>query len=478
MIASDQHTLISTDPATGHVVHECPVAGASHVDAAVRAARAALPEWSAAPLDTRIDVLQRFAAQLEQHETDLADTISRETGKPRWDALGEVGAMIGKIPITIDIHQQRQSESSFDMNHVTAVTRFRPHGVLAVLGPFNFPGHVPNGHIVPALLAGNTIVFKPSEHAPLVGQLMIDLWHAAGLPDGVLNLVQGRRETGELLAAHPDHDGILFTGSADTGIALRRLLADQPNKILALELGGNNPLVVADVSDLDAAAALTVQSAYITTGQRCTCARRLIVPAGRTGDAFIDRLIKWTHGITTGAFTDDPEPFMGPLIHRATAEQVLHARQTLIDQGATPIITMHRLDRSPAFLTPGLIDVTALSHRQDTETFGPMLQLIRVNDFDHAIREANQTRYGLVAALLSDSPDQYQQFLRHARAGLVNWNRPTTGASSKLPFGGVGHSGNHRPSGASAIDYCAYPVASLELDHLTADDAPLIGVHP
>jgi succinylglutamic semialdehyde dehydrogenase len=333
-----------------------------------------------------------------------------------------------------------------------------------VLGPFNLPAHLPHSHIIPALLAGNAVVFKPSEFAPGVAAFCADLWRDAGLPPGVLNLVQGGRETGEALARHAGIDGLLFTGSYRAGLALSRIFAETPGKILALELGGNNPLVVWEPQDLAKAAELIVQSAYLTSGQRCVCARRMILPEGGEGDELIEALSERIRGVISGAWNDAPEPFMGPLIHNAAADALLSAQDKLVSSGARILIPAQRSARGPALVTPGLLDATQASNRPDEEFFGPLLQVLRVPDFEAAMVEANNTRFGLAAGLISSRRDLWERFLGEARAGVVNWNRPLTGASGKFPFGGVGQSGNHRPSAWSAADYCQYPVASLEAD--------------
>lgn len=457
----------STDPATGEHVWTGHAAIPHEVDQAVNAARAALPDWSTAPLARRIERVEAFATALRIKEPALVEAICREAGKPRWEAREEVAGMIAKVAVSIQAYHERRKESAVTESGITAVTRFKPYGVVAVLGPFNFPGHLPNGHIIPALLAGNTVIFKPSEMTPLVGQITTEAWQAAGLRAGVINLLQGGRETGTPLINHLELDGVFFTGSSSTGMAIKRALAGQPNKILALEMGGNNPLIVADVADLDAAAYLTIQSAFLTAGQRCTCARRLIVPVGESGDRFVERLAQLIATIRVGPYTQEPTPFMGPVISDAAADRLLAAQENLRHHGGQILIPMARIGPRVAMLSPGLIDITSVPKIEDIEHFGPLLQLIRVKDFDAAIVEANRTAFGLAAGLLSDRRDLYDRFFRNIRAGIINWNRPTTGASGRLPFGGIGLSGNHRPSGYYATDYCSYPVASLEADKLT-----------
>lgn len=452
----------STNPATGETVWCGPAASPSEVGTAVYHARAAFADWSQRSLEDRIAVLRAYASALERRKPALAEMISREIGKPNWESLTEVQSMIGKVEISIEAQAKRCSE----FRGGAAVTRFRPHGVVAVLGPFNFPGHLPNGHIVPALLAGNTVVYKPSEYAPGTAELMASAWRDAGLPDGALNVVQGQRETGAALAEHPEIDGLFFTGSARTGLALAERFARTPEKILALEMGGNNPLIVWDARDVRAAALIVAQSAYVSAGQRCTCARRLIIPSDARGEGLIGELQRLARRLSVGVYTQRPEPFMGPVISAATAERLLSVQAQLVERGANSLLAMRTLVPGTGLLTPGLIDVTAMRDRDDNELFGPLLQVIRVPDFAAALVEANATRYGLAAGLLSDDRTLYEGFLRTVRAGVVNWNQPLTGASSGAPFGGVGRSGNHRPSAYLAADYCSFPVASIEQPEL------------
>ena len=309
--------LQSFDPATGDLVWEGETAGPEAVTGALQNARKAFPAWAALPVAARVEAVQRFKAALEARKEALGETISRETGKPRWEGLAEVGSMIGKVGISITAQAERAGEKRSDMPFGQAVLRHRPHGVMAVLGPFNFPGHLPNGHIVPALLAGNTVVFKPSEMTPATGAAMAECWAEAGLPEGVFQILQGGRETGEALLSG-DIDGLLFTGSAKAGAHFRHMFADRPDVILALELGGNNPLVAWD-GDVEEAASVVVQSAFVTTGQRCSCARRLIVPDNEFGTALVEAVDALAGKLAIGAWDETPEPYMGPLISDAAA---------------------------------------------------------------------------------------------------------------------------------------------------------------
>jgi len=461
-VAGSGAPFTSRDPATGQALWTGAAAGPADVDQAFRAARAAFEDWGARPAGEREAVVRRFGQELERAREPLAAAIARETGKPLWDSRGEVTSMINKIGISARACQARTGVTETAAAGAVNAVRHKPHGVVAVFGPYNFPGHLPNGHIVPALLAGNTVLFKPSELTPQVAEETVRLWQAAGLPPGVLNLLPGERATGEAIAAHPGLDGLFFTGSARVGHLLHRQFADRPHKILALEMGGNNPLIVGPVADTRAALYDVIQSAFLSSGQRCTCARRLFVPRGAAGDRFVAALVTAIGTIRVGAWDDDPQPFMGPVISAAAADGLLAAQQRLVALGAKPLAELRRLPRGPAFLAPGLLDVDAVRALPDEEYFGPLLSLLRYDSLDDAIGRANATRYGLSAALLSDDRADYERFFRRIRAGVVNWNRQTTGASSAAPFGGIGASGNHRPSAYYAADYCAYPVASVE----------------
>ncbi|RMB12335.1 succinylglutamic semialdehyde dehydrogenase [Eilatimonas milleporae] len=460
--AGDGASFQSRDPAEDSLLWSGHAATDRQVDAAVRAAAAAFEDWSLVPFEDRAGVARAFAARLEADKDALARLIAQEAGKTLADATGEATAIIRKVDISIAAYEERTGRKQNDQGVLTARLVHRPHGVMAVFGPYNFPGHLPNGHIVPALIAGNSVVFKPSDLTPAVAEYMVAVWVAAGLPDGVLNMVQGGRDTGAALAGHPAIDGILFTGSAATGRAIARMLADRPEVILALEMGGNNPLIVHGAGDLDAAAVLTVLSAFVSSGQRCTCARRLIVPAGVQGDAFVKRLGEIMDGISVGAWCDEEASFMGPLVSAGAAERVLDGVGRLEKAGGRILRPVSRLSRGDAFLTPGLMDVTDVADRPDDEIFGPFLQVIRVADFEAGVREANNTRFGLAAGLISDDRALYDYFHPRIRAGIVNWNQQLTGAASTAPFGGIGWSGNHRPSAYYAADYCAYPVASMD----------------
>ncbi|KPF92183.1 succinylglutamate-semialdehyde dehydrogenase [Novosphingobium sp. AAP83] len=453
--------IVSYEPATGEEMWRGKV---GDVDDVVARARRAWPVWAAQPLATRIELVRRFANEVRKEADKLATMIARETGKPMWEARTEVESVINKVEVSVRAYADRTSQRKFDSAlQGTAALRHKPHGVMAVLGPYNFPAHLPNGHIVPALIAGNVVIFKPSEKTPATGELLALCFHRAGISAAAVQVLIGGPETGQELVAHDGVDGVLFTGSAHVGIAINRKLASNPGKMVALEMGGNNPIVMWDTPKMQDAVALIAQSAFTSAGQRCTAARRLIVKAS-IYDEVIDGVKRLADRIIVGAPFDDPPPYMGPVIDNRTADGLTESFVYLLSSGGRPIKHMVRLRDNLPFLSPAIIDVTGVAERPDVELFGPLLQVVKVNEFDEAIAEANSTRFGLSASLIGGTPQDYNRFWANVRAGVINWNRPTNGASSAAPFGGIGLSGNHRPSAYYAADYCAYPVASTEMD--------------
>ncbi|MCE2841315.1 MAG: succinylglutamate-semialdehyde dehydrogenase [Novosphingobium sp.] len=461
--------LISYEPATGAELWR---GKHGNVDDIVGRARRAWPAWAAQPLSTRMELVRRFANEVRKDSDKLATMIARETGKPLWEARTELESVINKVEISIRAYAERTSQRKLDnAMQGTAALRHKPHGVMAVLGPYNFPAHLPNGHIVPALIAGNAIVFKPSEKTPATAELLVQCFHRAGISAAVVQLLIGGPAEGQALVAHDGIDGVLFTGSAHTGIAINRKLATRPDKILALEMGGNNPIVVWDTPKITDAAAIVVQSAFTSAGQRCTAARRLIIKTSMY-EPLMAEVKRLADRIIFGAPFDEPSPFMGPVIDNQAADGLTESFLYLLSHGGRAIKHLIRPRDDLPFLSPAIIDVSGVKDKPDVELFGPLLQVSQASDLDEAIAEANNTRFGLSASLIGGTPQEYNRFWANVRAGVINWNRPTNGASSAAPFGGVGLSGNHRPSAYYAADYCAYPVASTEMEQPRA----MIGV--
>ncbi len=450
-----------------------------HVDLAIAAARRAQREWAASPAADRFALLRAFAEVAKRREAALAGQICDETGKAMWECKAEAALIHQKVEITLDEAPHgglgRVTPFGFAMSPTRrALCEFRPHGVMAVIGPYNFPAHLPNGHIVPALAAGNTVVFKPSDKAPAVGQMLGQMLVEAGFPAGVINVVQGGAATARRLVAHDGIDGVLFTGSWPVGRAIMEANLDRPGRILALEMGGNNPVVVMPDADMRQAAIEVVRCAFNTTGQRCTSTRRLIVH-----EAVFDRFLALVRLGAEALEIGDPRSavFMGPIIRAEARDAVLAFQRDAEAAGGEAVLRSRAMDdpggargaEAGFYLTPGVLRAPRFSLSTDAardcgcdvEVFGPLLRVAAARDLDDAMEQANATRFGLAASIFTRDPAAIERFRREASAGCVNVNTGTAGASSRLPFGGLGHSGNHRPAGSFSLDYCAFPVASM-----------------
>lgn len=460
--------LQSHDPVYGTLLWEGASASVTQTEQAISLAAAASTSWSKIPFSQRAAIVLQFKSLLMNERNALALTISQETGKVFWEAQGEVDSMINKIDIAINAYGVRTGHSSKELSQgICLQVEHRPLGVMGVIGPYNFPAHIPNGQIVPALLAGNAVIFKISELTPKTGHAIARLWLAAGIPENVLVVIIGGAEVAKTLVSDPRVNGILFTGSYSTGAQIHAAMGGAPNRLLALEMGGNNPLIVSTLSHIPAAVLTTLLSAFATSGQRCTCTRRLILIDNPQNKFFLDTLIAASAQISVGAYDASPQPFISSVIRPKVAQDLLAEQDKLVARGADSLLPMQLIRQKTGMLSPGILDVTEVTHREDREIFGPLLQVIRVPNFESALQEANNTQYGLTAGLLSTSQEEFQQFRHTVRAGVINWNRPTTGASSEAPFGGVGFSGNYRPAGFYMADSCAYPIASLEQANLT-----------
>lgn len=456
-----QTEIISYEPATGAELWRGKMSDVA--DLADRACRA-WPAWAAQPLSIRMELVRRFANEVRKESEKLATTIARETGKPLWEANLEVDSVVARVESAIAAYAERSAQRRLDnAMQGTMAVRHKPHGVMAVITPFSSPAAVPAGHIIPALIAGNVVLFKPSEKTPATGELLTRCFHRAGIAAAVVQLVTGGPEMGQALATHEGVDGVLFSGSAHAGISINRKLAARPDKIVALQMGGNNPMVVLDTPKVADAAALVVQSAFASAGQRCTAARRLIVKSS-IYDALMAEVKKLSDRVMFAEPFANPIPFMGPVIDNAVADGLTESFLYFLSNGGKAIKHLVRPDDSLPFVSPAIVDITAMKERPDVELFGPILQVIRVEDLDQAIREANHTRFGLVSTLVGGNPQEYNRFWANVHAGIVNWNRSTNSDLPNAPIGGIGLSGNHRPAGLYAADHCAYPVSSAEME--------------
>jgi len=426
-----------TNPADGSTSWEGNAADASQVADAIAAATTAQLNWRKMPHSYRLDIMEKYAVEIGSRKDRIANAISTDMGKAHWDALGEAGAMQAKVAISIKAQHERAGTKYVDAAFGSQHLVHRPHGVMAVFGPFNFPGHLPN-------------------------ELIVEAFEAAGLPENLLTVVHGGRETGATLL-NANINGLLFTGSAKTGLLFHRHFAGRPDVILALEMGGNNPLIVWNPADIDAAADIAAQSSFLTTGQRCSCARRVIIPEGAWGDKVVDAIVDRARNLQIGSHEEE-NVFMGPLVSEVAADAAIEFQMNLSKTGAKSLRRLKRLERGGGFVSAGVIDVTNAKNIVDEELFGPLMQIIRVGRFDEAITRANETKYGLSAGLVSDDDALWIESTQELRAGILNRNRPTAGASGAFPFGGPGVSGNFRPGAYYAADYCAWPQASQVAD--------------
>lgn len=479
-IAHPSGTLVSRNPARPDEAVWSGASSVGHVAQAIDAARRALPAWAALPIEKRAAVLRRFQANCKARLAAITTLIRDETGKVQWDAAGEAGLLGAKVDITLDDSATGAMRRVAAFEVPVSATRtgrawFKPHGVMAVVGPYNFPMHLANGHIVPALLMGNTIVFKPSDKTPACGQLLAELFDEAlrseGAPAGVLNLVQGAADVASSLVSHSGIDGVLFTGSWAVGRRIMEANLDRPSRLVALEMGGNNPTVVMDDCDLRQAVVECVRCAFITTGQRCTCTRRIIVHEA-IAPRFIAALCKAASNLIVGDPSASYPVFMGPIITGEARNAVLEFQASLARAGGEVLVSSSAIETASRgwYLSPGVVRVDRFAPTEhdaahdagcDLEVFGPLVRVSVVRSLDEAIEQANATRYGLAAAIFTKNQAAAQRFLHECRAGCINVNTGTAGASSKLPFGGVGLSGNHRPAGAFSLDSCVYPVAAM-----------------
>lgn len=437
--------LVSYNPVTNDIIGSYAITKTCSLESIFAQAEDGFKQWSKTDFSVRFNIIKNFTDLLSEHKHHLATIISQETGKAFWDSETEVSAAINK------------------MNHaVTAMTTrtpleyYNPLGIMVVLAPYNFPLHLPNGHIIPALLSGNSVILKPSDKTPVIADYMVKLWYKAGLPQNILQIVYGFGDLGENLVNHEKTNGVLFTGGEKAGLAIHKALAGRPNVMLALEMGGNNPLIVWNPDNIHYAMQLAVYSSFISGGQRCTCARKLIIPEN-SADNLINQLIDITKKLIIDTPFADTNPFYSSLIDNDAVLNAHKAVDNIIKCGGNILYQGHT-DKGASFFAPIILDVTACTI-PDEEIFAPVLQVIRVSDFDKALYQANNTRFGLSAGFIGSDDVLWKKFQSEIKAGIINRNSPTVGASGNAPFGGIKNSGNYRPAGFFSADYCAYPVA-------------------
>lgn len=457
-------TLIeSHNPARDFATLYTTYSDVSRVDQAIKAARKAQVPWFLLGEEGRRPYMMRLKAAFDEAVEEMSRTITLEMGKPLRESVGEAKSLGDRIGLILGEGMARVAP--LHPSGLNAEARQRAQGVLVVLGPYNFPAHLMNSHIIPALATGNTVVVKPSEFTPWSGEMYAKCVEKAGLPAGVFNLIQGAADVGRALVAHTGSDGILFTGSYRTGRAIQQACLDQPHKIVALEMGGKNCAVVLNDADLHQALAGVVQGAFLSTGQRCTATSRLLVEQ-RIAHRFIDALVDTTRTLLPG----DPmlaTTQFGPLAHRDAFERFMHLRSRAPSAGCEVLLAGRTLEGG-AFVTPSLHLLpkgqTEAAGYLDEELFGPDICVEIVDDVDHAIERINAMPYGLANSVFTADTNKFEHVYAHTRSGCLNLNRSTNGASGRLPFGGVGRSGNQRPAGIDAVRFTTFPVAMIKAD--------------
>jgi succinylglutamic semialdehyde dehydrogenase len=469
--------FVSKEPASQDIVWQGRSANKDQIHQAVLAASDAFDYWRKLDVCERLKYLHRFEHAVSVHKAELITALCEDTGRPYWEAKLELKAVADKTELAFEAYMQRTGERVMATTGGHIQLRHKPHGPLAVITPFSFPASIATSYIIPALLAGNTIIFKGSERTPKIADLLAQLWHQTGLPKGVFNHITGDAKVGEALTQHPDIQGVLFTGRTSTGISINQTLAASPNKLVCLNMSANNPLIIGEVHNHTAALYQIIHSAFISTGQRCSNARRLFLPNSHSGDKLIEQLIEQCHLLFIGKYDETPEPFMGPAINLPSVKHILKQQQALLSEGAHVLLSAHQANENSAFISPGLLDVTALKSIFDEEIFGPILQIHRYSTFDEALKLANQSQYLLTAGLISDNRRQFDEFDCTIQAGVVNWNQPITGISGAAPYGGVGLSSNHRPGGWYSADYCAYPTTTMYQHGVRFPSSPIPGIN-
>jgi len=451
-------SIVSRNPAKNFETVFSVATAADAVGDAVEAARRAYPAWSVLPQDERVAALMRFKDALVKRDAALATAITVEMGKLYSESLQEIKTCQARVDLIAGAGLAKIKGEP--LKTMQGESRYHAQGVLGVIGPYNFPAHLVNAHVVPALMVGNTVVVKPSQLCPWTAELYAECMADAKLPHGVFNMIQGAADAGKALVAHPNVDGILFTGSYETGRAILEATLDQPNKIVALEMGGKNISLVMDDADLWQAAVEVAQGAFLTTGQRCTATSRLFLQKG-IADRFVDALAKVTRSLMPGDPMLAGTPF-GPLATDAAQKHYLAQIERAEREGAQ-VLVKGESKAGGAFVTPSLHMMPqgrkGIAGYTDKELFGPDICVEVVDNVDDAIERVNASQYGLANAIFTSRENNFERFFKETKAGIVNWNKSTNGASGELPFGGLGKSGNQRPSGIEAVRYATYPVA-------------------
>lgn len=456
-------TQTVVDPGnTGEIVGQWRSTG-DQVDTAIEAAQGAYKKWAWLKKRERVRYIRSLQKAFISRKTQFAETISREMGKTLRESTAEVDTAIKKIDVTLSEAMTLVKRSR--LRRDGSFYRYHPRGVLVILGPFNFPLHLPNGQMVAALATGNTVVFKPSEITPFTGQLIAECYKEAGFPNGAFNLIHGKGRVGEALVKHPGVQGVIFVGSYETGSKILNSTVNEPGKICVLEMGGKNAAIIMPDAPLEKAVDDCVASALSTTGQRCNSLSRVIIHQDLMTKfmvAFAERVLEWHPG-----YYKDENAKMGPLVTEAALKKFLRYQEMAEKEGAVRVLK----GRTISTHAPGHYVVPAVHHvawegprdnkvgyRYD-EIFGPDIAIYTFKTIEEAIAIHNDCRYGLVASVFTEKEDVFEEMYHQLEVGNIYRNMKTIRASALLPFGGVKQSGNDNPAGLFSPLYCTYPVA-------------------
>lgn len=442
-----------------------------HIEAVIESASLGFETWKKTSIEKRIEFLERFKSVVKEREQEIATAIALESGKPLWEALGEAKAIAAKVDVTISDGLPRIANKTYQniLPGTTGHVYHKPIGTCFIIGPFNFPCHLANGQIINALISGNSVIFKPSDKTSYSGQLLIECFHQAEFPSGVVNLIQGDGEVARRILRDKSIKGIFFTGSKEVGLKVLKETYQDLSKNVNLELGGKNPAIITENVNIDNVLPELLNGCFLTAGQRCTSTSLVVVH-----EKIINELIDKFHQLAKRLIIDHPinheaTPFMGPLIDQRAVDTYLLFVGMGSREGLEEIMRGKSLEKATPghYVTPSIHLAKSFdekSHFLANEIFGPNATFLPYSDLDEAFHIANSTEYGLAASIFSNQQEDFQRAIDSLDSGLVNFNRSTVGASSKLPFGGVKNSGNYKPAAITTIDHCVYQVASLEVE--------------
>ena len=468
--ACSEETFENRNPATGELLGEFARSDGRDVNAAVAAAKAADRTWSLFPAPRRAEILFEFAHRLMQRKEDFARDMTREMGKVVKEARGDVQEAIDmSFLIAGEGRRLYGMTTPSEMPNKFAMCVRMPIGVVGMITPWNFPMAIPSWKMIPALVCGNTVVWKPAEDTPLSAYNFVSLMEEVGVPAGVVNLVFGNGSSvGAPLSQHPDVNMLSFTGSTEVGTRIGEI-GGRLNKRVSLEMGGKNPMIVLDDADLDLVIEGAVWGAFGTSGQRCTATSRIIVQAGAY-DEFLKRFVERTCALTVGDGLD-AKVEVGPVINRQAKEKILSYIEVGQREGARLLTGGKPLEkgayRKGHFVEPTIFaDVDRRMRIACEEIFGPVASVVPVKSFEEALEVANDTPYGLSSSIYTQDVNKAFTAMRDLYTGIVYVNAPTIGAETHLPFGGTKGTGNgHREGGPMAVMDAFSEWKSLYVDY-------------